>query len=61
MAYLNLILTAIILVIWVMLLTYIIKLEQSRTESLNIVNEIITEVRSIKEDFKKLKSFINKY
>lgn len=61
MAYLNLILTAILLAIWIIVLVIVIKLDQSRSESLKLINSIIQDVKVVKEDFKVIKSSINKY
>ena len=61
MAYLNLILTAILLAIWIIVLVIVIKLDQSRTQSLKLINSIIQDVKVVKEDFKVIKSSINKY
>lgn len=61
MAYLNLILTAILLAIWIIVLVIVIKLDQSRTQSLKLINSIIQDVKVVKEDFKVIKSSLNKY
>lgn len=61
MAYLNLILTAILLAIWMIVLVMVIKLDQSRSESLKLIKSIIQDVKVVKEDFKVIKSSINKY
>jgi hypothetical protein len=61
MAYLNLILTAILLAIWIIVLVIVIKLDQSRSESLKLINSIIQDVKVVKEDFKVIKSSLNKY
>lgn len=61
MAYLNLILTAILLAIWIVVLIIVIKLDTSRSESLKLINSIVQDVKTVKEDFKEIKSSINKY
>lgn len=61
MAYLNLILTAILLAIWIVVLIIIMKLDTSRSESLKLINSIVQDVKTVKEDFKEIKSSINKY
>jgi len=61
MAYLNLILTAILLAIWIVVLIIVMKLDTSRLESLKLINSIVQDVKTVKEDFKEIKSSINKY
>ena len=61
MAYLNLILTAILLAIWIVVLIIVMKLDNSRSESLKLINSIVQDVKTVKEDFKEIKSSINKY
>ena len=61
MAYLNLILTAILLAIWIVVLIIVMKLDTSRSESLKLINSIVQDVKTVKEDFKEIKSSINKY
>ena len=61
MAYLNLILTAILFAIWIVVLIIVMKLDTSRSESLKLINSIVQDVKTVKEDFKEIKSSINKY
>jgi len=61
MAYINLLLLTILIIIWVFILVSIYKVERIRIHSLQIIKSVAHQINEIKKDFKKMKSSSNKY
>ena len=61
MAYINLLLLIIFITIWVFILALIYKVERIRLDSLNLIRDIAYQIKEVKQDFKDIKSSINKY
>lgn len=60
MAYINLLLLIIFITIWVFILALIYKVERIRLDSLNLIRDIAYQIKEVKQDFKDIKSSINK-
>jgi len=61
MAYINLLLLTILIIIWVFILVSIYKVERIRIHGLQIIKSVAHQINEIKKDFKKMKSSSNKY